>query len=165
MKKFNFFTFLIFFVSFISCKETKNAENNTTENQEIKANSDEITSLSWLQGSWENEDKTSIETWAIQDNQLTGNVYSIKENKIIETLSIENISGKLRYNATVLAQNEGKTISFDQKEIGSNSISFYNQNHDYPNTISYNKTSDKVLSVFISGDNGNFYTYNMTLLD
>lgn len=165
MKKFNVFTFLIFFVSFISCKETKNAEKNTTDNQEIKANSEEIRSLSWLQGSWENEDKTSIETWAIQENQLIGNVYSIKENKIIETLSIENISGKLRYNARVLAQNDGKTISFDQKDISSNSVSFYNQNHDYPNIISYNKTTDKVLSVTISGNNGKIFSYKMNLLD
>ncbi|MBK8547123.1 MAG: hypothetical protein IPL63_06975 [Saprospiraceae bacterium] len=71
MKKFNYI-FLILSVFLIwNCKENSNLNTATEQKNDPQPEAvkgpDSSQDLKWLQGSWLNEDKTTIETWAIQE--------------------------------------------------------------------------------------------------
>ncbi|MBC7884366.1 MAG: hypothetical protein H7X99_02760 [Saprospiraceae bacterium] len=110
-----------------------------------------LENLKWLQGTWITVDSSSIETWAFQNKEWIGNVYSPGDGKITENLRIFNEKDVILYEATVKTQNEGKPIRFTLEGMSTDSIQFVNMDHDYPNHIDYFKMSDSTLFCNVYG--------------
>lgn len=124
-----------------------------------------ISEMAWLQGSWMSEDKSSVETWAIQGDSLSGNVYSAGAKKITEVLSIKEVGNSWVYSARVLDQNEGNTIYFHLEDYSEGNLLFTNPDHDFPNSLSYSKLNDKTINIIIAGKDGQSSTFRIFKLD
>jgi hypothetical protein len=169
MKKFKYFIFLLSVLIFWSCKENSttnnsNEQKNTGRIKTVKG-PDSSQDLKWLQGSWLNEDKTTIETWAIQEDSLSGNVFSSGVQKITEVLSIKKNNNIWSYSARVIDQNSGNSVYFQMTDYSPGKMVFENTKHDFPNRLSYSQMDDKTIIVQISGNNKPTLEYKMFKLD
>lgn len=92
------------------------------------------------------------ETWESSGaGQMTGVASKIEngEEKVSEYLELKMQDDKLTYIASVIEQNEGKPIHFKEAATTSNSITFENPEHDFPQYISYQIIDDLNLLVTI----------------
>ncbi|MBH2003824.1 MAG: hypothetical protein I8H66_03965 [Sphingobacteriia bacterium] len=119
-----------------------------------------IKKAKWLNGTWENKtQKGSIyETWSkINEFEYSGRSYIVKEKDtiIFETIRLVQEQGGLFYIPTVKNQNDGSPVRFAAKIISDSALIFENQQHDFPQIISYRKISTDSLVAEISGwENG-----------
>ena len=140
MKNYKILIFsLLAFILFIRCGKNSSAS---------------LEDLKWLQGSWQSQDSLLIESWALQDGQMVGNVFSNRTGKILETLRIFKTRKLVLYEATVFSQNQGKPVQFAMDSEGLDSLHFVNMNHDYPNYIIYKRLTDTTVYMGTSGTNG-----------
>ncbi len=121
----------------------------------------------FLNGTWQVENSVKYEHWNILNNHsMKGITYELKDNKmdISEYLEIEKKKKNITYSASVINQNNGKTIKFTmlKKE---NILTFVNNNHDFPNRIAYELISPDTTQVIISGNHGKEYRYIMARKD
>ncbi len=130
----------------------------------ITSYSQTIADLNFLTGTWKVEGKETYEHWEMIDNQLKGSSYTIEngEKLISETLSIKMLNGKVVYEATVLNQNEGKTIPFTLTKNTTNGFSFENPKHDFPTKIIYQRISTTELVVQVLGADDKGFTINFS---
>ena len=167
MRKFNFI-WIFLLIALVSCKES--AEKQQTPTQEAAQTAPapvKITSpqdLIWLQGSWMSEDKSTIETWAVQGDSLAGNLYSGAAKKIIEILSIHKVGKSWIYKSRGL-QEDGKNILLDLELYDTKQLVFSNPLLDYPNRVDYTRLDDRTIQITISGKTGNPSTYKIIKLD
>ncbi len=92
------------------------------------------------------------ETWeALGKGHLTGVGYKVEEGveSVEEYLELKKVEGKLTYIASVPEQNEGKPVSFSESAATSNSITFENAEHDFPQFITYEIIDDANMLVTI----------------
>jgi hypothetical protein len=80
---------------------------------------------------------------------------------VSETLRIEQIDNAIIYSASVLNQNEGKTIAFTLNSEVTDKLSFENTTHDFPKKIRYTKLTDNELFVEVLGDNDQGFSFKM----
>lgn len=127
-----------------SCKENNNAEK------------DLIKKADWLIGNWET--KTNIgtlsENWEkVNDSTFKAKSLFIKDKDTIhnESIILEQKRENLSYTTTIIGQNYNKPIRFQLKEDVENELIFENPKNDYPQKISYKKTSKTSLITQISG--------------
>ncbi len=123
-----------------------------------------IEELSWLNGSWISPDSSNIETWAFEQGAFNGNVFSTAEGKITERLRVFTESEKIKYEATVLNQNDAKPIQFALNSTIKDSLHFTNEVHDFPNDIIYKKLSDTSIYVKVYGKSNPGFDFIMTRL-
>lgn len=121
----------------------------------IKQNKD-IKKAEWLIGTWENKSprRTVYETWSkTTDIEFTGKSYILKEADTIvfENLRLVQEQNKLIYIPTVKNQNDGLPVRFISKTITETELVFENQQHDFPQIISYRKIGADSLVAEISG--------------
>jgi hypothetical protein len=115
-----------------------------------------IKTSEWLIGTWVNQtSKGSIyETWSkVNENELSGKSYSLAGN---DTIVFENIQMVVEqdgffYIPKVVNQNDGLPVRFSAKTISETQLSFENQEHDFPQVISYTKITPDSLVAEISG--------------
>jgi len=125
----------------------------TSATFQIKNN---LTKVEWLIGTWENKTPRGsiFETWAkINGNKLSGKSYMIKEK---DTIVFENISllfenENLHYIPIVENQNNNMPVKFTANSITTEKMIFENQQHDFPQIISYHKINKDSLVAEISG--------------
>lgn len=133
-------------------EETKNIKPKTTNLKPIK----------WLCNKWEqniNPEESPvifIETWTYKnDSLLSGKGEEINPGlgrSFEEALRIFISNDTVYYAPTVYGQNEGKEILFPLiTDLNSDTLIFENKNHDFPQTITYIKTSDSTLWVHLKG--------------
>jgi len=105
--------------------------------------------LAQLEGQW--VDATGYnEQWSIMENDTMwgeGLVIEHGELRLIEKLRIVNRTQVFVYQATVQGQNDGKTIGFPLVAANDSTLVFENQNHDFPNRISYFFNGDSSLKI------------------
>jgi hypothetical protein len=132
----------------------------------ISCSENKIETLYLLEGSWQIEGKQQFEKWEKFDGSLQGAGYKLikEEKQIFEKLSIKVIKGKVVYQATVINQNEGKTISFPLNEMITEYYSFENFEHDFPKKIQYFKLSENKIKVKVLGDNDQGFSFVMNRL-
>lgn len=101
-----------------------------------------MNTFQWLPGAWEMERKNGVkqvEVWTVNNDQLYGQGMKVAngDTTLLETLSILYKKRAYWYEPAVLAQNEGRTISF--KMVSSNIFQyvFENPDHDFPQRIVY----------------------------
>ncbi|MFZ1705475.1 MAG: DUF6265 family protein [Saprospiraceae bacterium] len=168
MKKFSLYFICLFFIA-SSCRQDMASSNTETKSPNevgsAKTSLNTASELLWLQGTWESEDKSSIETWAVQGDSLSGNVYSASAKKIIEVLSIKKVNDFWVYSAKVLDQNQGKTIPFRLLEYSPDHVIFSNPNHDFPNKVSYTKIDSATMHIKVSDNFNKSFEYKVRRLD
>ncbi|MBK7233948.1 MAG: hypothetical protein IPH93_17205 [Saprospiraceae bacterium] len=125
----------------------------TSATTQIKNN---LSKVEWLIGTWENKSSRGsiYETWTkINENKLSGESYMIKEK---DTILFENISlmfenDNLHYIPIVENQNNNMPVRFSAHSITPDKMIFENQQHDFPQMISYSKIKSDSLVAEISG--------------
>lgn len=104
------------------------------------------------EGVWERVDKSEnqFEVWEISSKQqLNGRAFKIisQDTTLLENLEISQKGKKIYYLATVIGQNQGKSIPFLLTQHQEGFFRFENHKHDYPQVIEYTFLSDTELSV------------------
>lgn len=115
-----------------------------------------INKMQWLIGIWENKSSggTLYELWAIKSpNEYSGKSYYFKgkDTVVLENIQLIQEKNKLHYIPTVKNQNNGLAVKFQMTSITDSSVVFENQQHDFPQMISYKKISTDSLLAQISG--------------
>lgn len=107
---------------------------------------------SFFSGTWKVEGKSQFERWDIlNESHLKGFSYSLSEKTgmtIMEYLDLKVDEQKLKLEANVIGQNQGKTIAFEGS-VGENYLLFLNPEHDFPKKILYQKISADSIRVSI----------------
>lgn len=137
-------TTLSLIIFFISCSENK------------------LNRLDFLVGTWKNSEKGLYEVWEMDENNtLKGYSYTLKNNEkvISEFLRIYKLENNTVYEAKVINQNEGEAISFTLNEKIKSTLSFENNNHDFPKKIQYKRIDNNKIEVKVLGDNEQGYSY------
>jgi Domain of unknown function (DUF6265) len=119
-----------------------------------RAAAPEISSLSWLAGSWEGKDDSGLEMeelWtAPKGGVMLGVHRDVKEGRLasFEFLRIEAGPGGLVYQA----QPRGRPATpFPLKETAARKVVFENLQHDFPQRILYWATDDGALHARVEG--------------
>lgn len=129
-----------------------------------------IEELDWLIGGWqtENEKNASFENWRqVNNNSLIGiGVQLSTDPKLhtkppfIEFLRIEVIGGKLFYIAKP-PQNE-LPVAFKATACSEQSVTFENDDHNFPKKITYKRNNLGQLQAIVSGQNEQGFTVNFS---
>ncbi|MEO0340602.1 MAG: DUF6265 family protein, partial [Bacteroidota bacterium] len=119
--------------------------------------STKTTDFQWLSGTWINQanPKQDIcEQWDVQaDGKLKGKSYA-KRGPVeidLETVSIQKQGKDIYYMPQVKDQNKGAAIPFKMTKTGENSATFENPEHDFPQSIRYQKVGSDSLIATIGG--------------
>ena len=131
------------------------APNSNTQ-EGIAGKFDQIELARWVIGSWYNKspDATNSEVWEIvDDSTFSGRSYSIKNGDTVssEFIRLLQRNGELAYVPTVSGQNNGMPIEFKKTFISGDKMVFEKQDHDFPQTITYQHLAPDSLIAEISG--------------
>lgn len=150
----------------LSCGNKKSDSSSEASAKDETNNIEPITKnlkpLSWLCHKWEQNISPEespvifIETWKYENDTLfSGKGEEINPGlgrSFEEALRIFISNDTVYYAPTVYGQNEGKEILFPLiTDINSDTLIFENKKHDFPQTITYIKTSDSTLWVHLKG--------------
>ena len=94
------------------------------------------------------------ENWEkVNDSTFKAKSFFIKDKDTIhnESIILEQKGENLSYTTTIIGQNDNKPIRFQLKEGIENELIFENLKNDYPQKISYKKTSKTSFITQISG--------------
>jgi uncharacterized protein YciI len=117
----------------------------------------------FLEGTWRIGSQKKYERWdKLNENILKGVSYELKDGRIIisEYLDIARHENEITYRATVLNQNQGKSVDFKLTYHGS-TITFENPGHDFPKKIEYKKLSDTEILVHVSDGEQKGFSFTM----
>lgn len=117
----------------------------------------------FLEGDWKVENKAIYEHWdPLNDHTLKGFSYKKQDREILvsEYLDITQTGDGIYYTASVLHQNQGKSISFRLTGTDSSFV-FENAAHDFPKKIVYQKLSDTEVLVQVSDGQTKGFSYKM----
>ena len=117
----------------------------------------------FLQVTWKMENKENFEHWdRLNDNSFKGFSYKMDSGQfmISEYLDIARKGNKTIFTATVVNQNEGKSIQFEGTKSDS-TVTFENLKHDFPKKIVYQKLSDTEMLVTVSDGKQKGFTSKM----
>ena len=118
----------------------------------------------FLQGTWKMQNKEIYEHWdKLNDKTLKGFSYKLNDGQmnVSEYLEIKQHDNHIVYTASVINQNQGKTVGFKLTKTDS-TFTFQNPNHDFPKKIVYQKLSDTEIFVQVSDGNKKGFAYKMT---
>lgn len=142
-----------------STTNTEATNNDTVIAEQPVATAPEaaINKLHWLAGWWQQTMKEGIlfEQWQVAANgTMTGKGGFIKgtDTMIIENLMLEAHGDTVMYIPTVTDQNNGMPIPFVMTVAAGDSFVFENPAHDFPNRITYHRTSATSLVAAIYGN-------------
>ncbi len=109
--------------------------------------------LKFLVGTWGSTSNISFyERWELlNDSTMRGLGFSINAGDTLfnEQLYIQRIGEKISYVAIVWEQNHAEPVLFLMVDAGRKKFIFENPEHDYPNRIIYEKTSDSSMHIRI----------------
>jgi uncharacterized protein YciI len=106
----------------------------------------------FLKGTWKLENTGIYEQWDSLNGEAMKGVSWYPDNggiKIMEYLDIARRGDDIIYTATVPGQNGGKGISFTMTGTDE-TVSFENEDHDFPRIITYHRISNSELAVELS---------------
>ncbi len=136
--------------------------NNATPVKELDKQpvlSDLDASCSWMLGEWHQVSPAghAVEMWQRQsDSALFGISFLLvgKDTASSETIKIVQRGEDLYFIPTVKGQNAGRPVVFKRNRLASQGkqvIVFENQQHDFPQMISYKQESPVFMTAKISG--------------
>ncbi|RYE23917.1 MAG: hypothetical protein EOP51_09035 [Sphingobacteriales bacterium] len=121
------------------------------------AQANKLDKLKWLQGQWvmNTGGLQFVEQWTAVDNMLwIGIGYGLNkkgDTTFKEDLQIALQGDTVWYLPTIANQNEGKEVRFAAIELSEKKAVFENKQHDFPQRIVYNKTSDSTVYAYVEG--------------
>jgi hypothetical protein len=115
-----------------------------------------IKKAAWLTGTWENKTQRGsvYETWTkLSEVEFSGKSYMLKDQDTIvfETVRLIQEQNNIFYIPQVKGQNEGLPVRFRSTIISDKELVFENQEHEFPQLISYTKINADSLVARISG--------------
>lgn len=138
------FSALAVIVAFGSCSEQQKEKNK-------------LDKIDWILGYWEYSTEAGdvTESWIRTDDTTYSGVGKFRDNtgQVVESESIQIVlrDGKLWYIPTVSNQNDGEAIPFEESKFEDSLVVFAKPDHDFPQRIIYQKTSDKTMLAYIEG--------------
>ncbi len=116
----------------------------------------EIKKAEWLIGTWENKTQREsiFETWtSISGVELSGKSYILqnKDTIVFETIKLIQEQINLFYIPKVKNQNDNMPVRYSATKSTDTELVFENQQHDFPQIISYSKINADSLIAIISG--------------
>lgn len=137
--------------------EATNNDTATAEQPVATAPEAAINKLHWLAGWWQQTMSGGIlfEQWQITANgsmKGKGGFIKDRDTMIIENLMLEAHGDTVMYIPTVTDQNNGMPIPFVMTVAAGDSFVFENPAHDFPNRITYHRTSATSLVAAIYGN-------------
>lgn len=110
----------------------------------------------WLIGTWENRTPRGMvyETWTrLSEKEFFGRSYIKKDEDtlVFESIRLIQEPKGLFYIPTIRNQNDGLPVRFQLKSVSDSTLVFENQQHDFPQVISYTRVSADSLVAEISG--------------
>lgn len=150
MKNIGIFLVILAF-AFISCYFAGKQKNAISGNENVQP----IGQVIWLVGNWQKQSEKGIltEAWRkLDDSTFVGRSYLISEadTLLLESIRLEQRTGKLYYIPTVSDQNEGQPVVFAQTSLTDSTIVFENPKHDFPQKITYSLLVNDSLSAEIA---------------
>ncbi|KAF2516471.1 DUF6265 family protein [Flavobacterium foetidum] len=138
-------TLITLIIAFVSCQKKETVEK------------DKIKKADWLIGNWENTSADGVltENWQkLNDSTFSATSYFIKGKDTLhfESIILAQLAETLTYKATVKGQNEDKPVFFPSTSASDKQLVFENPKHDYPQKITYTKSSASTLTAEISGN-------------
>ena len=113
----------------------------------------------WLIGTWQEEGKTSYETWREDNGSLSAESYKMKDGNKVVTEEIKLVKkGNDFFYVPDVAGPQGP-IEFKITTLGKDNFTAENPAHDFPKKISYEKVDDTHLKATI-GDANKTITYS-----
>lgn len=158
MNKLSFLIGLV--VIFGSCK---NKEQTSVKNEAIpKNNYDKIEQLKWLIGNWTNKspEQQSYESWTQKnDSTLTAYSYTTVLNDTVfqENMIVEQNPDGVSLIVSVPNQNDEKPVTFKLLPIKKGVFTFVNEQHDFPNKISYTNPKKDSIHAWVEGQIDSIY--------
>lgn len=149
--------FLLIGVFILSCNQKTISKSELQKNETINSIAKENNeSFDWLVGNWEridNEiDNHTFENWKKEtNNKFLGHGFIMKG---LDTIWQEKMTlSKKDSNWVLEVKTPGNNdlIKFRLTELGSNSLTVENPNHDFPKKIKYWKNKEK-LNALVSGN-------------
>lgn len=109
-----------------------------------------------MEGTWVDTTNSYVETWSNKEGSLLGTGMTIDNGDTLfeETLRITHESGRIYYFAKVAGQNEDRSVRFVLESSGSDSFSFVNKDHDFPQRITYTFNNNDQLKVTVGNIDG-----------
>lgn len=113
--------------------------------------------LQRLNGTWKRFGEPQYEKWAVDSSAaLRGEGFRQNPDGALKTTEFLRIvrqdDGNIVYQATVPDQNDGATVDFPMTFFTTNSWSFENPEHDFPQKIEYWFQDERTLKITISGN-------------
>lgn len=121
----------------------------------------------FLSGTWQIENSEVYEHWDLLNPSLMkGVAYELHDGKIKvhEYMEIRDEFGQINLAANVLSQNNGQAILFGLTVDGSRYI-YENPDHDFPKKVIYDKLSDDLVEITVSGDGNKRFNYRIRRVD
>ena len=118
-------------------------------------------------GTWEYQGMPGFEVWKSNGKDLLGHSYRVKDGKdtvLIETMRVTLEGKMLVLYVTVLNQNNGKEIRFDESD--KLKYKFVNERHDFPKSIYYNfkRFKRKKVQVLLNHPHKDTHTKPITMV-
>lgn len=118
-------------------------KNNSIEKDQIKK-------TDWLIGNWYQNTATGTitENWQkVNDSTYKATSFFIKEKDTIhkESIILQQKEETLIYTTTIQGQNNNKPVNFEINENIENKLVFENLKNNYPQKISYKKTTSGLI--------------------
>lgn len=121
----------------------------------------------FLKGVWRMESKVIYERWdSLSPNSMRGFSYRLKlgHPQVKEYLTLNKTEAGAVYTATVLQQNDGRSVDFTLTQQDSSWI-FENPKHDFPKKIVYKRINNDEIEVEVSDGKSRSFIYKMIRMD
>ena len=110
----------------------------------------------WIIGKWENEAKAGVfEEWVrVNKYHFRGINYrldSLGNQLPYELIELRSTGDQLLYSPKVYGQNNDQKVDFSLAQLSEKKIVFTNEQHDFPQSISYEKVNPDRLLAVVSG--------------
>ncbi|MBL7717252.1 MAG: hypothetical protein JNL72_00345 [Flavipsychrobacter sp.] len=121
------------------------------------SNKNKLQQLSWLIGTWEMSmlEGTFREQWQKTNDTLysgTGMMLSTSGDTLFsERIELVQIGDRVYYKPVVSDQNNGQVTVFTESSLNAEQAVFSNPSHDFPQNITYRRTSDSTFQAQIDG--------------
>ncbi len=122
-----------------------------------------LTELNWLLGAWQTQEQQTITTerWTKSSDKTFEGIGKTANNH--ESLRLLEMSGEIFYLAKV--SHNPVPVAFKLVHCpvsdGDKRYIFENKQHDFPNTIEYQRISENVMIIKVSGKSGKSFTIQL----
>lgn len=131
--------------------------NSAPVSEETSAKENPLSKASWILGSWVLQTPKGLitENWEPSETEGFKAISTFAPTDggpfVVEQIRLVSKNDTIWYIATVPNQNDGEEVLFRASEISDHKLAFENPEHDFPQRIVYERTSDTTVLAYIEG--------------